>query len=82
MDSKKVLEVIDIYKEYFLENGNVQLTDVTAHCYGMLEKMEKFILEGKMEKTFRWLGFIQGCLWSLGIYSLEDLKNHNRTRSN
>jgi len=33
---------------------------------------------GTIEKAMRWLGFIQGGLWSQGFYSIEDMKNHNR----
>jgi len=33
---------------------------------------------GIIEKAMRWLGFIQGGLWSQGFYSIEDMKNHNR----
>ena len=93
MDSEKVLEVIDGYRAYFLENGigvedfphDAKFTterEVLEHCHGMLHKMESFIVLGRMDKTFRWLGFIQGCLASLGIYSLDDLKNHNKPREN
>lgn len=31
-----------------------------AHCHWMLDEMEKFVKEGRMEKVFRWLGFVQG----------------------
>jgi hypothetical protein len=89
MDWRKTLEVIDTYKGYFVENDIEPLSfphnakpisdkDKLQHCHGMLSKMQDFVLEGRMEKAFRWLGFIQGCLWSIGIYSLDDLKNHNR----
>ena len=44
----------------------------------MLDKMEIFIKEGRMDKVYRWLGFIQGVLWSQRIYTLADLMNHNR----
>jgi len=47
------------------------------HCNGMLFKMEEFVKEGRMEKVFRWLGFVQGVLWSNGIYTLNELRNHN-----
>jgi hypothetical protein len=36
-----------------------------------------FVVEGRREKAMRWLGFIQGVLWMLGV-PLEDLKNMNR----
>lgn len=34
--------------------------------------------ESKIEKAMRWLGFLQGILWTHGIYSIEDMKKHNR----
>ncbi len=52
--------------------------DFLAHCNGMLDDLEIFIQEGRMEKVFRWLGFIQGCLWRSGVYTVEEMKDHNR----
>ena len=89
MDNDKMLEVITIYREHFTKEGidpvDFSHTDkpksrgeILSHCHGMLDKMEKFIEEGRIAKTFRWIGFIQGCLWSTGQYTLEDLKNHSR----
>ena len=49
-----------------------------AHCYGMLDQMEQFVEEDRMDKVFRWLGFVQGCLWMASEYTLDELKNHNR----
>ena len=48
------------------------------HCHGMLDKMEGFISENRLDKVCRWLGFIQGCLWMSGIYTLDSLKDMNR----
>lgn len=31
----------------------------------------------KIEKLMRWLGFMQGVLWSKGIYSIDELRAHN-----
>jgi hypothetical protein len=31
-----------------------------------------------MEKAFRWLGFVQGVLWTNRVYTLDNLKSHNR----
>ncbi len=89
MDAKKILEVIRMYRSYFTKKGIEAVdfphndkpdssNDILSHCYGMLYKMEGFISEGRIEKAFRWLGFIQGCLWSTRQFSLEDLKNHSR----
>lgn len=93
MDGKKVLEVVSIYRSSFKKMGICKLNpphdqlvggeffSILAHCCGMLDKIEKFVAEGRMEKVFRWLGFVQGCLWSAGFYTLEELKNHNRPDS-
>lgn len=89
MDGPKILEVIEGYRKHFIEKGIGVMDfpedalpgseqEILAHCHGMLAKMEGFVREGRIEKAFRWLGFVQGCLWSTGQYSLEDLKNHNR----
>jgi len=40
--------------------------------------MEDLLRAGKREKVFRWLGFVQGCLFSFGIRNLADLKNDGR----
>jgi hypothetical protein len=37
-----------------------------------------FIEEGKIDKAMRWLGFIQGVLCQSGIYTIEELKSHNK----
>ena len=89
MDGKKVLEVIGVYRNFFeslhIEKKNFKPTlnmpgelNALMHCHGMLDQMEQFVKEGRMDKAFRWLGFIQGCLWSAGHYTLDDLKNHSR----
>lgn len=89
MDGKKVLEEVGrgagIYRSFlsgipkkdfpndqFVSNKH----DVLAHCHMMLDEMDKFMAEGKMDKVFGRLEFIQGCLWSLGYYDLSELKNH------
>jgi len=91
MDGNKILEVIKRYRNYFKEQGIVAIDfphdkkpetqeEKLGHCYGMLPKMEVFIQEGRMDKAFRWLGFIQGCLWSEDQYALEDLMDHSRPK--
>lgn len=89
MTPEKVLEVIETYRRLFVER-NIGKSDYPhdellggevhglEHCHGMLDKMVEFIREGRMEKTFRWLGFVQGILWAFRVFPLTDLKNHNR----
>ena len=89
MKPEKILEVLDIYREIFKTN-HIKKDDYShdellidkdlglSHCHGMLDKIVVFVHQGRIEKAFRWLGFIQGVLWASGIYTLSDLMNHNR----
>ena len=43
----------------------------------------KFMLDNlpeDMEKANRWLGFIQGVLWTRGIYTIDDMREHNTAK--
>jgi len=90
MTDEKILEVISKYQDQLAKMGiepweypHIEPirdeADVFEHCAAMLPKMRQFLLEGRREKVFRWLGFIQGCFWSLGIVDMESLKNDNRS---
>lgn len=55
-----------------------------AHVHGMLETIEKFLDEGTPEawdKANRWLGFLQGVFWLHGTYTLNQMRDHNRTET-
>ena len=66
------------FDEYLLIADTQDSIKIFAHCHAMLDEMQQFVNEGRMEKCFRWLGFIQGCLWCDGRFTLNELKNHNR----
>lgn len=51
---------------------------IKGHLAAMLDEMEKFLNDSRREKFMRWLGFMQGVLWTQGVYTLDELKNHNR----
>ncbi len=89
MEPKKVLEVIEATRQLFIERGigkvnypHDEILDSIVHglehCHGMLDKMVELVHEGRMEKVFRWLGFIQGVLWANQICTLTELKNQNK----
>lgn len=68
-----------IARKQFTKDGFPALNkECLAHCHWMLDEIERFLTEGRLDKVFRWLGFIQGCLWKVEIYTLEDMKNHNQ----
>ncbi len=49
-----------------------------AHLHEMIGKIRKFLTESRREKAFRWLGFMQGVFYALGVYTIDELANHNR----
>lgn len=89
MNEEKVFAIIARYRALFKERLNLEkqkhLTTLTpterealAHCHAMLDEMEEFVRQKRLDKAFRWLGFIQGVLWSQGVFTLEQFKSHNR----
>jgi len=91
MTRQKISEVINLYRTKLIKMGvkskeinhkkfvRHKRKEILSHCLWMLPKMAQFVKEGEMGKVNRWLGFIQGDLWYAGIYTLEDLRNHNRS---
>lgn len=89
MKGGKVQQSITIYRRKFEELGvgkadypREELLDSPErgleHCHAMLDKMEGFIREDRIDKVLRWLGFVQGCLWSQRINTIAELASHNR----
>ncbi len=50
------------------------------HVKWMLDRIDEFADQGRMGKAFRWLGFLQGVFWTLGTYTLDQMREHNRTQ--
>ena len=46
----------------------------------MIIETRDFVAESRIEKAFRWLGFIQGVLWSFGFVTIDNAKDTNRPR--
>lgn len=78
MTDDKILEVLHLYQREITSKPLRMYDDQLAHCAGMIPKMVEFIKEGRRDKVFRWLGFLQGVLYCKGIYTIEEMANHNR----
>jgi hypothetical protein len=76
---EKILNVIDRYERLLqlAGSGGIEPTSQFDHIITMLPKMRVFLTEGRREKLMRWLGFIQGALWAEGVYTIEELSEHN-----
>jgi hypothetical protein len=94
MTREDIKYLIGIYKIIFRDytpkkiNENMYISfDVNkeivfSHLRYMMDEIDRFVDEGRLDKAFRWLGFIQGVLFYKGYYSLHDLKLHNKPKDN
>ncbi len=57
---------------------DISFQTILAHLKFVCEEGQRFIDAGHIEKAMRWLGFIQGVLWTMDVFTLEALKNHSR----
>ena len=48
------------------------------HFFFMCTEIETFVHQGKMNKAMRWLGFVQGMVWTMLPISIDSLKDINR----
>jgi hypothetical protein len=53
-------------------------SEFLEHAKWMLEQIPQHIEDNKIDKANRWLGFIQGTLWTSGLRTIEEMKNDNR----
>lgn len=89
MTDEQVLQALDLYEQVLKERGAEPIEvphnycpaspkEALNHALSMIAPMHQFLVDGKREELMRWLGFLQGILWSEGIFTLDELKNHNR----
>lgn len=82
MTKEQILQVVDDYNSLLHpmaapideQNGGTQL----QHARWMCQQIPTFLKENKMEKVNRWLGFVQGILWTNGLFSITQMREHNR----
>jgi hypothetical protein len=49
-----------------------------SHLMWMLDEIKSLAAKDEIEKSQRWLGFVQGASWILGLAKLSDLRAANR----
>lgn len=81
MTNEKVNKVVTTYEKKLSEllktdrwEGNTQLT----HAQGMCAQILDLIKDDEREKAMRWLGFLQGVLYCNGIFTIDEMREHNR----
>ena len=52
--------------------------DTLRHAHWMVHQTRDFLRQGRLAKSYRWIGMIQGILMMNGVFSIMELKGHNR----
>ena len=82
MSAPQMIKVLQMYCEELEEKGykpekNPYMSG--NYAYWMCKEVLSWPLEEVWEKANRWLGFIQGIFWTTGLYSIDEMREHNRT---
>ncbi len=48
-----------------------------SHALFMCSEIERLIGLNEISKANRWLGFVQGIFWAMGVYTINDMRKHN-----
>ena len=85
MDSERIKAVAEAYRELLpvtaAKTGDMRIhprpNEALQHCAWMCDQ----IIAGGLshEKAMRWICFVQGCLWTMGIKTISEMKVDNRT---
>lgn len=79
-------KIIMVAMRYLHELNQLQYTpkrstedrlDYLNHAAWMCQELIEKIGEFNIEKSMRWLGFIQGVLWVCGIHTIDEMRRHN-----
>lgn len=79
--AKKYKESLSGYGEPCRYNADIDVlksSDALLHASWMCEQVIEMANNDKLEKAFRWLGFIQGVLWVTREASISELRKDNR----
>ncbi|PKQ21162.1 MAG: hypothetical protein CVT66_01530 [Actinobacteria bacterium HGW-Actinobacteria-6] len=52
--------------------------ETLCHAMWMCDRTREFLRAGRFAKVYRWIGMVQGILFMNGVFSLAELKEHNR----
>lgn len=81
MTNEQIIEVCDKYCSLLHDVYPYRENDKPnslRHIKWMCIEIPNLIKLEKIEKANRWLGFVQGVLWSNKIYDIHQLKDDNR----
>lgn len=65
--------MLDRYKLFMPKDAPA---DKVEHLLTMCDLAQDWLDRGQVDKANRWIGFIQGVLWSWGVFTIGDLRQH------
>src|SRR5262245_26720005 len=91
MTDDTIRAVLDRYEQLLadLPSRYVEQRARVAHLRTMIPKMREMLDRAPLlpsdegtqllrEKVMRWLGFLQGAFWVLGLYTIDEMRAHNK----
>ena len=86
MNAAQIITIIDNYQKtlkllkpqrapYDLRNPSH--AEALGHAVHMCDQIKGLVAEKKLDKAHRWLGFLQGILWTQGIFTIDEMRAHN-----
>lgn len=76
MNKEQALDMLEQYANYFATR-TLTVNPALRDAVGM---PERFPIDGSENKAMRWLGYMQGVAVALNLFTLEEVKEHSRTR--
>lgn len=58
--------------------SHIARSEAFCHLLYMCEEGKRMLAEDRREKVMRWLGFVQGTLWAMGVTTIAEAKNANK----
>lgn len=86
MTPAKIIKVIDRYTDMLIQCDILPVRNIDEsadrivqlkHIGWMCLQIADMVEQGKVEKAMRWLGFVQGVLWSTDFRTVDDLRRDN-----
>lgn len=78
--NKKQINYAILSMQSWLENtyplDDIAHDEQIVHLLTMIPKM-KLMVDDDREKLMRWMGFMQGALWALGYFTVDDFREMN-----
>ena len=47
------------------------------HLLHMCKEATHYLMDNREQKAHRWLGFIQGALWRMDVFTINEMRKHN-----